>query len=148
VPRQARLSLPLIRVVVGLLEDTQGNVLLGQRRKGTHMEGRWEFPGGKRRAGESAIAALRRELREELSIDVLDARRLLVLDHDYDDRRVQLDTWRVSRYSGRLQNAEGQALCWVAPDRLETVDLLEADAPIVEALLAQPRSASRIVSSL
>ena len=139
-PRQARLSLPEIQVVVGLLEDAQGRILLGRRREGTHMAGRWEFPGGKRHPGEAPIDALRRELREELAIEVVDASRLLELEHEYADRRVRLDTWFVSHYSGRPQSAEGQALCWVAPDRLAQVDLLEADAPIVAALLARQRS--------
>jgi 8-oxo-dGTP diphosphatase len=132
----------VIRVVVGLLEDTQGNILIGQRRAGTHMAGRWEFPGGKRQPGESALTALRRELREELAVEIGAANRLIVLDHEYDDRHVELDTWLVTSYEGQPRGCEGQQLRWVAPGRLADADLLEADTPIIDALLAWSRSTS------
>jgi 8-oxo-dGTP diphosphatase len=137
----------VIRVVVGLLTDLHGNVLIGQRRAGTHMAGRWEFPGGKRQPGESAIAALRRELREELAVEVVTAEPFIVLEHDYADRCVQLDTWLVSRYEGEPRSCEGQTLQWVPPSRLGSAAMLEADAPIIDALIA--RSSRRAdVSSL
>lgn len=127
----------MISVVVGLLADRQGNVLIAQRRAGTHMAGRWEFPGGKRERGESAFAALRRELREELAIEVHAADPLIVLEHEYPDRHVQLDTWLISAWQGSPRGCEGQQLRWVAPRDLHTADLLEADAPIVDALIAR-----------
>lgn len=127
----------MISVVVGLLADRQGNILIAQRRAGTHMAGRWEFPGGKRERGESAFAALRRELREELAIEVHAADPLIVLEHEYPDRHVQLDTWLISAWQGEPRGCEGQLLRWVAPRDLHTADLLEADAPIVDALIAR-----------
>ena len=71
----------VIRVVVGLLADDSGRILIGQRRAGTHMAGRWECPGGKRNAGESAFDALRRELHEELAVEVDAAEPLIMLEH-------------------------------------------------------------------
>ncbi len=127
----------MLRVVVGLLEDDAGNILIGQRRLGTHMAGRWEFPGGKRQAGETALEALRRELREEIAVEISAANRLIVVEHAYADRHVELDTWLVTSYRGRPRGCEGQALRWVAPEHLLATDLLEADAPIVAALLEQ-----------
>ena len=125
----------MIRVVVGLLADSAGNILIAQRRAGTHMAGRWEFPGGKRHAGESAMQALQRELREELAVEVDAAEPLIVLEHEYPDRHVELDTWLVTAWRGRPQSCEGQQLRWVAPGALADADLLEADAPIIYALL-------------
>jgi 8-oxo-dGTP diphosphatase len=135
VPRQALST--RIEVVVGLIENALGQVLVNRRRPGTHMAGFWEFPGGKRKARESAFAALRRELEEELSITVLEAEPFVVLSHDYGDRRVVLDVWRVERFTGVPHGAEQQELRWVGLDELPTLDLLAADTPIVEALRAR-----------
>jgi 8-oxo-dGTP diphosphatase len=127
----------VIRVVVGLLEDARGHVLIGQRRAGTHMAGRWEFPGGKQHDGEAPLAALRRELREELAVEVEAAEPFIVLEHSYPDRHVRLDTWLVTAYAGDPHGHEGQNLRWVAPEGLAKAGLLEADEPIVTALLAR-----------
>jgi 8-oxo-dGTP diphosphatase len=98
------------------------------------MAGSWEFPGGKRNAGESRWAALRRELAEELGIDVEAAEPLIDLVHDYGDRRIRLDVWVVRGYAGQPEAREGQPLRWVALADLANAGLLEADRPIVEAL--------------
>ena len=127
----------MIRVVVGVLEDAAGNVLIAQRRPGTHMAGHWEFPGGKQRDGESPYRALQRELREELDVEVAAAQPFLVLEHSYADRCVRLDTWRVTAWQGEPRGCEGQPLRWVAAGELLRCGLLAADAPIVEALLAR-----------
>lgn len=125
----------VIRVVVGVLEDRSGQVLIAQRRPGTHMAGSWEFPGGKQRDGESAFRALQRELHEELAVEVAAARPLLVLEHRYEDRHVRLDTWLVTSYRGEPHGCEGQPLRWVRPAALHRCGLLAADAPIVAALI-------------
>ncbi|HJS21265.1 MAG TPA: 8-oxo-dGTP diphosphatase MutT [Steroidobacteraceae bacterium] len=127
-------ALPTIRVVAGALFDAQGRVLIAQRPVGKHMAGRWEFPGGKIQAGESELAALRRELNEELGVTLEDAERMLELSHDYPERRVQLCMWRVTAYRGEPRTLDGQALKWVDPADLASEDLLEADRPIVLAL--------------
>jgi 8-oxo-dGTP diphosphatase len=121
-------------VLVGLVADEAGRWLVNQRPAGTPLAGFWEFPGGKRRDGEDPRAALERELNEELGIAVLDATPLLVLEHEYVDKRVLLDVWRVLRYSGAAAGREGQALRWATVEELESLELLEADWPIVERL--------------
>lgn len=98
------------------------------------MAGRWEFPGGKVESGEDPLAGLRRELAEELGVDVQDARPLIRLRHDYPDRRVLLDVWQVTAYAGEPQALEADALAWALPDELPRHDLLEADRAIVTAL--------------
>lgn len=122
-------------VVVGLLRDAEGRVLINQRRQGTHRAGEWEFPGGKRQSNEAPRDALSRELAEELGVDVLEAERFLQLTHDYGDRFVELDVWRVIRYRGEPRACEGQALEWATPLQLTRVALLPADRPIIDALL-------------
>jgi 8-oxo-dGTP diphosphatase len=123
-----------LHVLVGLIADSQGHWLVNQRRPGTDLAGWWEFPGGKRRPGETPFAALRRELDEELGIEVLAAEPWLELVHDYPDKRVLLDVWRVRDYRGEVGAREGQALDWVEAARLEALPLLPADLPIVAAL--------------
>jgi len=124
-----------VEVVVGLVQDGGGQILVNQRRPGTHLAGSWEFPGGKRHAGEGRLAALARELHEELGIEVIAAEPLLMLCHDYPDRRVHLDVWRVLDYVGAPSSCENQTIAWVHPEDLSSLELLPADVPIVTALL-------------
>ena len=123
-----------VHVLVGLIADERGRWLVNQRRAGTHMAGLWEFPGGKSQPGEAPFAALRRELDEELGIDVHAAEAWFELVHDYPDKHVRLDIWRVGRYAGEVKAREGQRLRWVTVDELEALPLLPADWPIVERL--------------
>ena len=126
-----------VHVLVGLIVDAQGRWLVNQRRAGTHMAGLWEFPGGKSLPGEAPFAALHRELDEELGIDVQDAEAWFELVHEYPDKHVRLDIWRVRRYAGDVTAREGQQLRWVTVDEFEELPLLPADWPIVERLRAQ-----------
>jgi 8-oxo-dGTP diphosphatase len=128
----------LIEVACGVLKDAQGRVLLAQRPAGKIAAGKWEFPGGKIESGEQASAALARELREELGIEVLGARPLIRVQHTYSDRRVLLDTWLIDRWTGEPRGVEAQALAWVEVERLREFDLLAADGPIVTALSLPP----------
>jgi 8-oxo-dGTP diphosphatase len=124
----------MIDVVVGVLHDGGGRVLVNRRRAGTHLAGAWEFPGGKRQPRESALDALARELQEELAIAVEQATPFMQLEHHYPDRDVRLDVWLVHQYAGTAVGAEGQEIRWVTASELDTLGLLEADAPILDAL--------------
>ena len=130
----------MILVVAAALYDEQGRVLIAQRPEGKHLEGRWEFPGGKVARGESEAAALTRELREELGIEVAESTPFMRLTHCYSDRSVELSMWIVERFVGVPRGLDGQALRWVVPAELAEQDLLEADRPFIDALrtLAAP----------
>jgi 8-oxo-dGTP diphosphatase len=132
-----------LHVLVGLIGDAQGRWLVNRRQPGKELAGFWEFPGGKRQAGESPFAALRRELDEELGIDVLAAEPWLELKHDYPDKTVLLDVWRVLDYRGQVGAREGQALDWVAAALLAALPLLPADLPIVAALIRDDAGLSK-----
>jgi 8-oxo-dGTP diphosphatase len=127
-----------VLVVAAALYDAAGRVLIAQRPPGKTLAGRWEFPGGKVAAGESERAALGRELREELGIEVAAARPLMRLQHDYGDRSVELSLWTVEHYTGTPQCLDGQRLKWVPPARLAAEDILEADQPFVRLLSGAP----------
>ncbi len=130
---------PLLVVAAALLRRGAGGgieVLIAQRPPGKWQAGRWEFPGGKIEAGETPAAALRRELMEELGINALGLVELRRFRHDYPDRSVEIALWLVPRFEGELRGRDGQALRWVAPADLNHCDLLEADLPMIEPLLA------------
>jgi 8-oxo-dGTP diphosphatase len=126
---------PDAHVVAGALFDSQGRLLLAERPPGKHMAGGWEFPGGKREANEERFDTLKRELREELGLEILEAEPLVAYEHHYADRTIKLDLWFVTRYDGVPQSLEGQNLQWVRLDELHSVGLLEADAPMIAPLL-------------
>jgi 8-oxo-dGTP diphosphatase len=123
-----------IRVVAGALFDAAGRVLIAQRPAGRHLAGRWEFPGGKVAPGESDDAALVRELREELGVEVQRHEALMTLVHAYPDREVELRLHCVAEFSGEARGLDGQSLKWVPLEALHAEDLLEADQPFVVTL--------------
>lgn len=119
-----------------MIHRAGGQVLISGRRPGTHLAGGWEFPGGKLDPGETPLAALRRELAEELGIEVLAAEPLLQCRHAYADRLILLDVWTVLRHAGEPRALEGQPLRWEAIERLHAAGMLPADRPVIDALLA------------
>ncbi|MGB8692993.1 MAG: 8-oxo-dGTP diphosphatase MutT [Steroidobacteraceae bacterium] len=124
-----------IRVAAAVLRDSQGRVLVCQRPAGKTLAGLWEFPGGKLEPGEAAEAALRRELFEELGIEVRSCRPLMQLQHEYPERHVELLVWLIEHYDGEARGLEGQALRWVHVQELPALDLLPADLPIIDYLV-------------
>ena len=126
----------LVTVAVGILIDDAGRVLVTRRAPDAHQGGLWEFPGGKVEADETLLEALTRELREELGVSVEAAEALMVLEHDYGDKRVRLDVHRVTRWSGEPRGLEGQPLAWQRPEKLRNWTFPAANRPILERLLA------------
>ncbi len=123
-------------MVAGVLRTQAGCVLLAQRPADKDLAGGWEFPGGKLEAGETRFEGLARELKEELGIELEEARPLICLRHAYPDRRILLDVWLVTAYRGKPQGLDGQALRWCPQAELRDAQLLPADGPVIEAVLA------------
>jgi 8-oxo-dGTP diphosphatase len=120
-------------VVVGAaLLDAEGRVLAARR---VEPAG-WEFPGGKVEAGESERAALARELREELGVEVAVGERVGPEVAVGDGRRWVLRVWTARIRAGAPVPSEHAELRWLPPDELDTVGGLPADRPIVAALRA------------
>nr|BAL53535.1 7,8-dihydro-8-oxoguanine triphosphatase [uncultured Gammaproteobacteria bacterium]BAL55744.1 7,8-dihydro-8-oxoguanine triphosphatase [uncultured Gammaproteobacteria bacterium] len=130
--------MPFLHVAAGAICNAHGQVLIAQRRAGGPQGGRWEFPGGKLKPGESAYAALVRELKEELGISVTAARPLIQIRHAYADRKVHLEVFAVTAFRGRPKARENQPLAWVAIAELARYELLEANRPVVTALELPP----------
>jgi len=127
---------PITEVAAGILLDTEGRYLLGQRPEGKPYAGYWEVPGGKIESGESVFAALKRELREELGIDIESSEELVVLEHDYPHAYVRLHVSVIRKWSGVPKGCEGQLLSWqLLGDAIPTVQpLLPAAWPMLEKL--------------
>ncbi len=128
----------MIRVAAGIL-SRGGRILICQRGGAGPMAGKWEFPGGKLAAGESAEEALVRELFEELEVRVR-ARDLCLLEslrHDYPGGpEVELHFFLVERFEGEPRNLGFQRMEWVEPRHASGFDFLEADRPLVARLAA------------
>ena len=124
----------IVHVAAAALFDHDGRVLLARRADDAHQGGLWEFPGGKLEPGESIDDGLRRELHEELGVDVIAHRPLIRVLHHYADRSVRLDVHRVDAWRGEPHGREGQPLAWVGVDELDAYPMPPADVPIVSAL--------------
>lgn len=123
-----------MHVMAGVLRDAEGRVLLAQRPPGKHLAGLWEFPGGKLEPGEEPLAALARELHEELGITLQRAEPLIRVPCHYPDRELLLDTWRVAQWENTPQSREGQALQWLHPAEVDPAILTLADRAILQAV--------------
>jgi 8-oxo-dGTP diphosphatase len=130
------LNRPITEVAAGILLDAQGRYLLGQRPEGKPYAGYWEVPGGKIENGESVFAALKRELQEELGIDIESSEDLVVLEYDYPHAYVRLHVSIIQKWIGVPQGCEGQSLSWqLLSDTIPTVaPLLPAAWPMLEKL--------------
>jgi 8-oxo-dGTP diphosphatase len=129
---------PVIEVAAALIQDEAGRYLITQRRRGSHLAGLWEFPGGKQEAGESPEACLRRELAEELAGNFSVGEPFATIRWDYPDRTVTLHFFRCRLESGTIEPLESQTMAWVAPERLGEFDFPPADREIVARLRARP----------
>ena len=127
----------LLLVVAAALVDADNRVLLAQRPEGRRMAGLWEFPGGKVKPGESPEAALIRELREELGIEVQAPclAPLTFASHDYRDFHLLMPLYVCRKWQGLVQPLEGQKLAWVEKRRLREFPMPPADEPLVAHLL-------------
>ena len=127
---------PMLLVAAAALIDQDGRVLLCQRPAGKTMAGQWEFPGGKLHVGETPEAALVRELKEELDIDVTTSclAPLAFASHDYDDFHLLMPLFACRRWRGLPAPREGQRLRWVRPPRLGDYVMPPADVPLVAIL--------------
>lgn len=122
-----------VHVVAAVIESGE-DILIARRPDHVHQGGKWEFPGGKVEPNESLETALARELHEELGIHVVAAQPLIAIAHDYPDKQVLLDVWRVTEFTGDPVGREGQQVQWVARADLRQYEFPAANVPIVAAV--------------
>ncbi|MGE5271564.1 MAG: 8-oxo-dGTP diphosphatase MutT [Thiohalocapsa sp.] len=127
---------PIVLVAAVALIDADGRVLLAERPAGKHLAGMWEFPGGKVHAGETPEAALIRELREELAIDVHQSclAPFTFASHAYPDFHLLMPLYLCRKWQGIVMPQEGQRLQWARPARLADYPMPPADKPLIAML--------------
>lgn len=126
-----------VLVAAVALVDTDGRVLLSQRPEGKPLAGLWEFPGGKVETGERPEAALIRELKEEIGIDVSESclAPLTFASHAYEDFDLVMLLYVCRRWNGQVVAMEGQKLKWVRAGQLRDQAMPPADLPLIPYLL-------------
>lgn len=128
-----------VHVAVAVIENEKREILVARRPDHLHMGGFWEFPGGKIESGETVLDALRREIDEELAVDILQATPFLKIPFQYPDKSVLLDVWHVSGFAGDPRGREGQAIKWVNRSALGELDFPPANRHILTALSLSER---------
>ncbi|HSD61118.1 MAG TPA: Nudix family hydrolase [Burkholderiales bacterium] len=128
----------VVEVVAAVVLRPDGSFLLAQRPPGKVYAGYWEFPGGKTEPGEPPVDALRRELHEELGIEVDVAYPWITREYVYPHAAVRLHFFRVLRWHGEPHGREDQALAWQRCEALTVTPMLPANAPVLSALRLPP----------
>jgi 8-oxo-dGTP diphosphatase len=123
-----------IHVVAAVIIDDDGKILVTQRGKGMKFEGKWEFPGGKVHDGEEPKAALKREIQEELMLDIEVGEELLTWQYNYSFAQVNFTAFRARVTGGNLELVEHMASIWAKPEELESFDWVPADVELVSFL--------------
>ncbi|MSP53195.1 MAG: 8-oxo-dGTP diphosphatase MutT [Gammaproteobacteria bacterium] len=124
-------------VVVGIVTNKQNEILIAQRTANQSQAGYWEFPGGKVEVDETLEQALTRELHEEVHIKPLAMSSLKTIEYDHGDRPVQLNFFRVEKFSGTAHGAEQQEIKWIKSSELSNYQFPEANQPIIELLMGE-----------
>jgi len=125
----------IVHVAVAVIKNQHGQFLIAKRSENVHQGGLWEFPGGKLENNETVLEALKRELFEELGITLIQASPLIRIPHDYGDKSVLLDVWRVDEFTGNAFGKEGQETCWVNASEFFLYNFPVANIPIITAAL-------------
>jgi len=123
-----------VHVVVGVIQNATQEILISRRKSNAHLGGLLEFPGGKVEKNETPADALRRELSEELNIDVLKLTQLIQIPYTYTDRKILLDVYVVNEYSGKVSALEEQEITWKSIASLNDDDFPAANYGVLRAL--------------
>ena len=110
--------------------ERDGAILITRRRPGSHLEGLWEFPGGKPHPGEDLDQALRREIAEELGAHAQVGEKIETIEWAYEEKRVRLHFFRCT-VTGEPRPLEGQEMAWVSPADLGRYEFPAADAALL-----------------
>ena len=132
------MTVPLPRIVVSAaVVERDGSFLVTRRLEGSHLEGCWEFPGGKCDPGETHEACLAREMMEELDARVHVGERILSVEHEYPGRIVELHFFKCTLTSDP-RPVLGQDILWVSRRDLRTLEFPPADEALIESLITNP----------
>ncbi len=130
------MSKPILLVVAAALIDPDNRVLITRRPPGKHLAGLWEFPGGKLSEGETPEQALRRELEEELDIDVCETclAPFAFASHTYEKFHLLMPLFLCRKWERDITPKESQEITWVRASRLTKYEMPPADKPLIPLL--------------
>ena len=126
-----------MKQVTAAVLEKDGKILIAQRRATDALGGKWEFPGGKLEAGETPEEGLRRELREEFSVEAEVGAFVCASRFEYKHLHIELLAYRCRHLSGEFKLNDHAALAWVRPAELRAYDFAPADLPVIEELLKE-----------
>jgi len=118
-----------------MISTDQKHVLIARRPSNVDHGGLWEFPGGKLAPYETGLEGLKRELHEELGVEIVRAQPLIRVHHEYPDKHILLDVWQVHEFAGEPFGREGQAVRWVPMNELVNYPFPAANLPILRAVM-------------
>lgn len=123
-----------MKLVAAAIIISHGKVLIAQRAQGLRLAGKWEFPGGKVEPGETPEECLKREIREELGIEIAVDGFFGESVYHYDIGPIRLLAYKASWTGGDLRLTEHEQIKWVKPEKLDDYDFSPADLPFIEKL--------------
>lgn len=124
-----------VHVAVGVIVNSNQEILLAKRPDNLHQGGKWEFPGGKVEQDETVAEALKRELKEEVNLALTSSTPFMEISHDYPDKQVLLDIQLVNDFEGEAIGLENQLIRWVMKTDLVNYEFPEANKAILEKIL-------------
>ncbi len=124
----------MIRVVAAAILDANHRVLCAQRGVEERFPYKWEFPGGKIEPGESPEEALKRELKEELSVETVIRKKIVSTSFAYDDFQLNLTLFDAAISSGSITPQVHHDVKWLSFNEAEQLEWLPADVPLIEAV--------------
>ena len=133
-----------MKYVVAAVIEKEGRILIAQRKIGSHLERKWEFPGGKVEEGETPEKALRRELHEEFGITAEIGELFCDTYFDYGDVSIKLSAYRVESFLGDFILREHEKIEWIEPNCCQLYDMADADIPVVNKLLEMHRPEAKM----
>lgn len=125
-----------ITTIAGVIKNEKGDILctLRDKSKYDYVSYKWEFPGGKVEAGETHHETLRRELQEELEIDVKIGDFFYQVEHDYPDFHLSMTLYECELLSKELKTNVHKGIKWLSPEDIMSLDWAEADIPVAQAI--------------
>ena len=128
------IELPFVVVTAAIIHQ-EGKIFITRRKLEADQGGLWEFPGGKQEKGESLEQCLKRELKEEIDIEVSNVQPFWVLRHRYPEKEVELHFFTCSLFAGNPQPLECIEMAWVPPHELGSYAFPVADEPVLEIII-------------
>lgn len=127
-------GIPFVPVLAALIENKNGEFLIAKRKSSLSNGGKWEFPGGKLKLSETPEECLRREIEEELGMDIIIQCPFQIVNQQYPDRSILLIAFMCENNGGELRLRDHDQINWVNPNFLLDYELSEPDKPIAQRL--------------